>query len=145
MPYGSCQRCGWQYELRQIKTEWTNLKVCPDCFDPRPANLSPPNIRPEGVPLPNASPEPDFSGAGSKTHDWPSIAAGASATTTVTVTGAAVGDGKTYSAHMTTGWGGLVASAEPTAANTVTVTARNLTASAIDLASDTLTVNQVEV
>lgn len=51
MPYGSCQRCGWQYELRQIKTEWTNLRVCHACFDERPAQLSPIVIRTEGASL----------------------------------------------------------------------------------------------
>lgn len=49
MPYGSCQRCGFQYDLSQIKTEWTNLKVCPPCFDHRPAQLSPVNVGPEGI------------------------------------------------------------------------------------------------
>lgn len=145
MSYGYCERCNWRCEADDLRKEWTNLRVCPDCFDPRPPNLSPPNVRPEGVPLPNAAPEPDFSGAGSKTHDWPSIAAGASTTTTVTVTGASVGDGKTYSADMSVGWSGLIASAAATSANTVTVTAYNPTGAAIDLASGTLTVNQVEV
>lgn len=144
-PWGMCQRCGWQYPLNKIRTEWTNLKVCPECFDPRPAQLSPPQVKPEGVALPNASPEPDFSPAGSKTYDWPSIAAGSTASTTVTVTGATVGDGKYYAADMDLGWSGLISTATVTAPNTVTVTALNPTAAAISLASDTLSVTQVSI
>jgi hypothetical protein len=81
--------------------------------------------------------------SGSKTHDWGSIAALGVATTTVTVTGAKVGDKRTYRAHMSNGWGGLIAFAEVTANNTVTVTAFNPTGSAIDLASATLSVTGV--
>lgn len=33
--------------------------VCGADYDPRPAQLSPPNIYPEGQPLPNARPEPE--------------------------------------------------------------------------------------
>ncbi len=33
--------------------------VCPEDFDPRPADTRPPNIRPEGLPIPNARPEPE--------------------------------------------------------------------------------------
>lgn len=58
MAYGICQRCGWQWPLNKIRKEWTSLRVCPDCFDPKPADMSPPNIKPEGLPLPNAAPEP---------------------------------------------------------------------------------------
>lgn len=57
MAWGSCMRCGWQYELSDLRKEWTNLTVCPSCYDPRPAQLSPPRIGPEGLPLPNAAPE----------------------------------------------------------------------------------------
>lgn len=76
---------------------------------------------------------------GSATYDAPSIAAGASATTSVTVTGAALGD-------MVTGISlgidaaGLDLSGYVSAANTVTVILRNSTASAVDLASTTLSV-----
>ncbi len=77
---------------------------------------------------------------GSKTFDWASIAAAGVATTTVTVPLAKAGDGRTYSAVMSVGWGGLIAFCEVTADNTVTVTAFNPTAGAIDLASGTLSV-----
>lgn len=57
MAYGICQRCGWKKPLRQIHAEWTSLRVCNECFDERPADMSPPKIGPEGQPLPNALPE----------------------------------------------------------------------------------------
>jgi hypothetical protein len=78
--------------------------------------------------------------SGSKTFDWPSIAAGASSSTTVTCPRATTTDGRHYQAAMSVGWGGLIAFCEVTAANTVTVTAFNPTGSAIDLASGTLSV-----
>lgn len=73
---------------------------------------------------------------GSKTFDWASIAAAGQATTTVTVTGAAVGD--ICLARMSISGGGLMFHCDVTAANTATVTAHNGTAGAIDLGSGTL-------
>lgn len=102
-----------------------------------------------GSPAVNASPQYIFGRyvyngveqfVGSKTFDWASIAAAGVATTTVTVPLAKVGDNRTYTASMSNGWGGLIAFCEVTAANTVTVTAFNPTAGAIDLASGTLSV-----
>lgn len=58
-PYGVCMRCGFQRTLDRLQKEWTGLRVCAECFDPRPADLSPPAVRPEGLPVPGASPEPD--------------------------------------------------------------------------------------
>lgn len=77
---------------------------------------------------------------GSKTFDWPSIAAAGVSTTTVTVPLAKVGDQRNYTATMSNGWGGLIAFCEVTADNTVTVTAFNPTAGAVDRASGTLSV-----
>lgn len=145
MSYGYCERCNWRCDADDFRKEWSGLRVCPDCFDPRPAQLSPPNVKPEGLPLLNASPEVEFSGAGSKTYDWPSIAAKGTATTTVTVTGASIGDGVNYAADMSNGWSGLIASAEATGSNTVTVSAYNPSGGAIDLDEGTLTVTAVEV
>lgn len=76
---------------------------------------------------------------GSKTFDWPSIASGAQSTTTVTVTGAALGD-VVLGVTMSISGGGLTFRGDVTAANTVTVTANNLTGGAVDLASATLSV-----
>lgn len=76
---------------------------------------------------------------GSKTYDAPSIATLASTTTTVTVTGAAVGD-FVDSVSFGLSLAGLQVTGEVTAANTITLTLQNPTAAAIDLASTTVRV-----
>lgn len=73
---------------------------------------------------------------GSATYDPPSIAAGATATTTVTVTGAALGDFADASFSLTLA--GLAMTAYVSATNTVTAVLFNPTAGAIDLASGTI-------
>ena len=73
---------------------------------------------------------------GTATYDPPSIAAGASASTTVTVTGALLG--QQAAAAFSLSLGGLYMTASVTAADTVTVTLVNPTAGTIDLASGTL-------
>jgi len=32
-PWGVCQRCGFDFRLDQLRTEWTRLKVCSKCYD----------------------------------------------------------------------------------------------------------------
>jgi len=76
---------------------------------------------------------------GSATYDAPSIAGGGQTSTTVTVTGAAVGDLVT-AVSFGVSTGGLIVTAQVTAANTVTVWLDNNTAGAIDLASTTVKV-----
>jgi hypothetical protein len=68
-PWGECQRCGFKRRLDKLCKEWTGLRVCRDtCLDPKPAETRAPVLKPEGVPLPNASPatEPIFRDAGDK-------------------------------------------------------------------------------
>jgi len=55
---GICDRCGFRYPLRVLRKEWSGLMVCPDDYDPKPYNLSPPRIYPEGMAIANARPEP---------------------------------------------------------------------------------------
>jgi hypothetical protein len=76
--------------------------------------------------------------AGSATYNAPNIAAGGSTSTTVTVTGAAIGDFAAASLGINAA--ALVLTASVTAANTVTVVLANLTGAAVDLASATLSV-----
>lgn len=52
-----CDRCGFEYDLADLRKEWTGLMVCDADWDRRPAELTPPNLRAEGVPLRNARPE----------------------------------------------------------------------------------------
>ena len=54
---GECMRCGFKYELRDIRKEWSGARVCPECWDPKPPQTKPPRIVPEGLPKPGASPE----------------------------------------------------------------------------------------
>lgn len=54
---GVCQRCDFVYLLRQLRKEWTGLKVCSDCWDRKPEALRPPPVKPEGLVKPGASPE----------------------------------------------------------------------------------------
>lgn len=74
---------------------------------------------------------------GSKTHDFASVASGAVASTTVTVTGAALGDFALAWMSIAIPAGAFLA-AQVTAADTVTVTLVNLSGGAVDLASATL-------
>ena len=76
---------------------------------------------------------------GSATYDAPSIAAGASTTTTVAVSGAALGD-KVTAITLAVSATGLTVTGYVSAADAVTVVLANLTGGAIDLASTTLAV-----
>lgn len=56
--WGECQRCGFKRHLSELRQEWTGLKVCSDtCWDPKPAEMHAPSVKPEGVPVPGAAPE----------------------------------------------------------------------------------------
>lgn len=57
--WGICDRCGSKQRRQNLAKEWTSLIVCIDtCFDPRPPQLDPPDVYPEGVPLPDIRPRP---------------------------------------------------------------------------------------
>lgn len=58
-PWAICDRCGFKVRHRTLRKEWTSLMVCQQCYDPRPADTRPPRLRPEGLPIPNARPEPE--------------------------------------------------------------------------------------
>jgi hypothetical protein len=75
---------------------------------------------------------------GSKTHDFASVADGAVVNTTVTVTGAVLGDTVEVSLGVAVPANAIL-SGQVTAADTVTVTLFNKTGGALDLASATLT------
>jgi hypothetical protein len=61
-PKGECARCGFEYPLPTLRREWTGLMVCPQDFDPRPAEMRSPRVSPEGLPLKIVAPrsEPVF-------------------------------------------------------------------------------------
>ena len=52
-----CDRCGFEYPLSELRKEWTGLMTCRKDYDPRPPEQSAPNVRAEGVPVPNARPD----------------------------------------------------------------------------------------
>lgn len=54
-----CQRCEMKRRRYDVAREWTGLFVCKDtCWDPRPPDMTPPKVWPEGVPVPYPLPEP---------------------------------------------------------------------------------------
>ena len=57
-PLAVCDRCAGTYRHDELRKEWTSLMVCPECFDPRPPQLDPPRVWPEGVPIKDPRPEP---------------------------------------------------------------------------------------
>jgi hypothetical protein len=57
--YFICDRCGQRHRRSAMITEWTNLKVDRQCLDPRPPQLMPPNVYPEGIPFFDARPPQD--------------------------------------------------------------------------------------
>ena len=81
--------------------------------------------------------------SGSKTHDYGSIGAVATATTTLTVTGAAAGD-TVLVTPSTALEAGIVVYGYVSAADTVTIVANNPTAGAIDPASRTYYVSVIK-
>jgi len=56
--WGICQRCGFKFRLNELQLEWSGLRVCKDDWDPKPDTMNPPNVFPEGLPRPDAAPEP---------------------------------------------------------------------------------------
>lgn len=55
----TCDRCSQRWRRSRMIVEWTNLRVCPKCLDPRPPQMMPPNVYPEGIPFPDARPPQD--------------------------------------------------------------------------------------
>lgn len=54
-----CDRCGHRYRRTEMLVEWTNLRVCHECYDVRPPTMTPPIIFPEGQPFFDARPPQD--------------------------------------------------------------------------------------
>lgn len=54
-----CDRCSQRWRRSEMHTEWTGLKVDIACLDPRPPQMQPPNIYPEGIPFFDARPPQD--------------------------------------------------------------------------------------
>ena len=39
-----CDRCGQRYRYLKLRKEWTGLKTCPDCFEPKHPQLEPSKV-----------------------------------------------------------------------------------------------------
>lgn len=57
--WGICDRCGFKFRHSALKKEWTGLLVCRKDWDPRPPETKPFQVKPEGVPIRDARPEPE--------------------------------------------------------------------------------------
>jgi hypothetical protein len=57
-PWAVCSRCGFQRRVNELRKEWTGFRVCAECYDEKPAETRPPRVTAEGLPVPNANPEP---------------------------------------------------------------------------------------
>lgn len=56
--WGICQVCGFKERLNDMMLRWDGLRVCAEDWDPRPDTMSPPDVYPEGLPRPDAAPQP---------------------------------------------------------------------------------------
>lgn len=53
-----CDRCGFQVPYNEIKEEWTGLRVCADCWEPKHPQLEP-TKKDLSDPKPLRHPRPD--------------------------------------------------------------------------------------
>ena len=53
-PYFVCDVCSQRFRRRDMRVRWDNLRVDAACNDPRPPQMSVPNVYPEGIPFPDA-------------------------------------------------------------------------------------------
>lgn len=54
-----CDQCSQRFRRSAMLTRWDGLKVDKLCNDPRPPQMTPPNIYPEGIPFRDARPPQD--------------------------------------------------------------------------------------
>jgi NAD-dependent SIR2 family protein deacetylase len=51
-----CDRCGQQYNFHRLKKEWNGLMTCPECYEPKHPQLTPPHHKADAQALPWARP-----------------------------------------------------------------------------------------
>jgi|TARA_E500000318_G_scaffold23497_1_gene23865 NAD-dependent SIR2 family protein deacetylase len=51
-----CDRCGQQYKFLQLKKEWNDLQVCPECYEPKHPQLEPSHHEADAQALPFTRP-----------------------------------------------------------------------------------------
>lgn len=57
--YFICDVCGQRWRRSSMLVRWDNARVDWKCNDPRPPQMTPPDIYPEGMPFPDARPPQD--------------------------------------------------------------------------------------
>lgn len=58
-PWAICDRCSQKRRRSEMRKEWTSEVVCrATCWDPPIPQLFAPNVWPEGLPIPDARPQP---------------------------------------------------------------------------------------
>ena len=67
-----CDRCDWEYAYLDLKLEWTGLRVCKTCWDPKTALEFPTNFPADPEALENPRPDNDVE-AGDGTISIPTI------------------------------------------------------------------------
>ena len=69
--YFICDECGQRWRRAEMHTRWDGLKVDWRCNDPRPPQMEPPDVYPEGMPFIDARPPQDNGDAlVDQTHIW---------------------------------------------------------------------------
>ena len=66
-----CDRCGQRYRYPKLRKEWTGLKTCPDCFEPKHPQLEPSSVPYEPQVL--HEPRPDIKEVLSVTITFPVV------------------------------------------------------------------------
>jgi hypothetical protein len=56
---GICDRCGQQFRLNTLQTEWQGLKVCIECYEPKHPQLEPRRNVSDAIALYQPRPTPD--------------------------------------------------------------------------------------
>jgi len=65
-----CDRCDWEYAYHDLRVEWTGLKVCPTCWDPKTALEFPSNFPTDPEALYDPRPDNDVEASdGTIGHD----------------------------------------------------------------------------
>jgi len=57
--FAICDRCGDKIKFSQLKTEWTGLRVCPECLDPKTKQEFPTNFTVDPESLKDPRPDND--------------------------------------------------------------------------------------
>jgi len=64
-----CDRCGFQYPYLDLREEWNNFKVCPECYEPKARQLEPSQVGADAEAL--FQPRPDISETTNVTITFP--------------------------------------------------------------------------